>query len=64
MVCEKKKYFLFGIKCSNGTSFTPIITSASDTSSVTSNPNFYKLHLKTLEYQKTQLQIQLLEIEL
>ena len=40
MVCEKKKYFLFGINASIGTSFTPIITSQSDTSSVTSNPHF------------------------
>ena len=38
MVCEKKKYFLLGIKASTGTSFTPKSTSQSERSAVTSIP--------------------------
>ncbi|MCY1235235.1 hypothetical protein D3C86_1347510 [compost metagenome] len=49
MVCEKKKYFLFGISHSTGTSFTPKSTSQSETSSVTSSPSdLYSSSVNTL----------------
>src|SRR5690606_27900643 len=38
MVWEKKKYFLLGIRCSTGTSFTPISTSHSSILGATSIP--------------------------
>ena len=40
MVCEKKKYFLLGIKFSIGTSLTPKNTSQSEISLLTSTPIF------------------------
>ena len=48
MVCEKKKYFLFGINAATGTSFTPKSTSQWVKSVQTSMPSAsYSSSVKT-----------------